>query len=244
MIGRIQKLTATALVFSFLGSNTCLGASYAQNYSRDLQSQLEAILTGQKAPTIKAEKQKKRGKLPSGHKLAIELTDGIDSETTQENEIIRAKLVLPIEINNQIVIPEGSEITGKILSLKKSGSWYQNALIEAEFQQIECNTGYNLPIIAQIETKDKSGALLGASGFDRFGKIASTLAFTTLGGVLTGFGVGLLTPYALIGAVIGTGVGFLTGCTYLFFQKGESVELPAGTKLIITLQNDVSINGI
>jgi hypothetical protein len=240
---QIKKLTAITLLFSFFSCNACFASSYAQIYSQDLQRQLEAILKGQKLTSQKSAKPQKYGVLKKDTDLAIELSDGISSEVAQQGEVVQTRLVLPIEIDGEIIAPEGSEVSGKILKLKRSGMWYNNAVAEVEFQQIDCGSGYKLPISAKIKTKDNSGLLTGAGAGDTFAKVFSTLAVTTVGGTLAGFGIGLLTPYALIGAAIGGTTGLITGTICLFFKKGKPVDLPAGTKLIITLQNDISVSG-
>lgn len=240
MKNHLRQLTAIVLITSFFSTNLCLAESYTPQYSNDIESELEQLLGDSQTQETKTPKNTS---IKAGENFAVELIDDINSQNALPGDEISAKLLFPIEIENQVIIPEGSIVKGEIKTLKKAGGWYKNAQAEIEFTQIECRDNYKLPIIAKIKTKDDSGMLMGASGASRFGKVFSALATVSLGGALAGFGIGLMSSYALVGAAIGFVCGTAIASTGLFFKKGKSINIPAGTKLIITLENDVAVDG-
>lgn len=228
---------------SFFGLNLCFANSYPQQYDNDIEEQLEEIFEYEQDVNYEHEETQEYSYLKAGDELAIELLEPIDSETANVGDQIRARLVFPLVVNNRIIAPEGSTVFGKIVKLKKKGMLYKSAQVQVVFEQIECSENTTLPIVANIRTKDNSGMLLGSDKAKQLKEIFSLLAVTSFGGALAGFGVGLLTPYALVGGVVGAGVGFALGCGWLLFHKGQPVNIPSGTKLIITLENDVAVSG-
>lgn len=236
----MKKLIATVLITSLFSINICYASAIPQQFSPDVEAQLEQILVDAQ---VQEESKGIDSTIKAGENFAVELSEDFNSQKLSQGDEVSVKLLFPIEIDNQVVIPEGSVVQGKIVKLEQAGGWYKNAVADIEFTQIECQDDYKLPILAKIKTKDDSGLLIGASGFERFRKVFSALLKTSLGGAFVGFGIGLLTPYALAGAVVGCGVGVVATSGWLFFQKGQSIEIPSGTKLVITLQNDVAVSG-
>jgi len=239
----IKKLIALTVLLSLFGLNVCFANSYPMPYGNDVEAQLEQIFQDQNTQNSSSEENEEYSYLKAGENLAIELVDEIDSETASIGDDVKARLIFPLEIGNKMIAPEGSIVSGKIVKLKRRGLWYQNAKIQIVFEEIDCGEDCKLPIVANIKTKDNSGALLGGDASRQFQGIFSLLATTSIGGALAGFGFGLLTPYALIGCVVGGGLGFALGLVWSFFHKGEPIQIPSGTKLVMILQNDVAVSG-
>lgn len=238
----IKKIISMTLLASFLGLNFCFANSYPQQYSNNTEAQLEQIFQEQQNQKLAQEITKNDGYFKAGYNLAIELEDEINSETANIGDEIKARLLFPLEIDNKIIIPEGAIVSGKIVKLQKKGMWYQNAKAQVVFDKIECTEDYELPIVANIKTKDNSKMLFGEASSRQFNQIFSLLATISAGGALSGFGFGLLTPYALVGGVIGGFIGFVSGIACLFFKKGQAIHIPNGIKLIITLEEDVAVS--
>ena len=237
---KLQKLISIALIASFFGMNLSFAEAYPSQYSNNVEQTLEQIF--EENQTLSTESFD-GATLKAGENFAVELVDSVDSQNNLPKDEITAKLLFPIEVDNQVIIPEGSIVRGKITILKKAGGWYKNAKVKIEFTQIECEDEYKLPIIAAIKTKDNTGMLLGVGNNQRLKKIFSVLAPVSLGGAIAGFGIGLMGAYALVGAAVGFALGFTTASGWLLFQKGNPVNISSGTKLIITLENDVAIDG-
>lgn len=237
-----SKIIAITILISFFGLNFCFANTYPQQYGNNIEAQLEEIFQGQQSQDMNPEETEEYGCIKANDALAIELEDAIDSETASIGDVVRAKLIFPLEINHKIIAPEGSIVSGKIVKLQKRGIGYQNAKAQVVFEEIDCGEDLKLPIVANIKTKDDSGMLLGAENSKQLQEISSLLFITSIGGALAGFGLGLLTPYALVGTVIGATVGFSLGVGWLFFHKGQPINVPSGTKLVIILENDVAIN--
>jgi len=239
---QIKKLVAIIILSSFFSTNLCLASAEPRQYSDNIEAQLEQILQDSQTQTQAAETDN-NAIIKAGENFAIELIDPIESQNAKQGDDVSAKLLFPIEINDEVIIPEGSIVKGKIKKLSQNSGWFKNASAEIEFNKIEGRDDYELPIIAKIKTKDDSGILLGASGVERFGKVFSALSTISLGSAIAGLGIGLVSSYALVGAAIGFTLGATISSGWLFFQKGQPIEIPSGTKLLITLQNDVAVSG-
>ena len=238
-----KKIIAITVLASFFGLNVCFANSYPQQYGNNIEAQLEQIFDEQQSPNTGSEETEECSYLKAGQNLAIELEDEIDSEESSIGDEINAKLIFPLKIDNKIIAPEGSVVSGKIVNLEKRGLWYRNAKAQIVFEEIDGGENCKLPIEATIKTKDNSGILLGGDKSKQLKEIFSLLTVTSIGGTLAGLGFGLLTPYALVGCVVGGGLGFILGLVWSFFHKGEPIHIPSGTKLIITLENDVAVSG-
>lgn len=237
-----KKLIGMTLIVSFLGLDVCFANSYPQQYGNNIEAKLEQAFE-QQSQNADSDEAEEYSYLRAGQNLAIELTEEIDSDKALIGDNINARLIFPLEIDNKIIAPEGSSVSGKIIQLEKSGMWYQNAKVQIVFEEIDCGEDFKLPIEAIIKTKDNSGILFGGNASEQIKGIISLLSVTSIGGVLIGLGFGLLTPYVLVGCVVGGVVGFSLGLLWSLFHKGEPVHIPSGTKLVITLENDVAVSG-
>lgn len=167
--------------------------------------------------------------LGAGTEIDIALIDGASSKTSQVGQAIRAKVTKAVVDGGVTVVPEGAVVTGTVteaVPLKKIGG---TASLGLKFSSLE-TPGGNVGIETALQLKGKSET----------GKDAGTIAGATAGGALLGrllAGKNDKTKGTIIGAVVGAAAG--TGAAAA--TKGQEVELPEGTPLVLHLQTPVEI---
>lgn len=248
---RVKKAIATSLIVNFLGLNLAIAA---EKPLPPLPGAEVNIHNHQTAPLATAQEdpneiegpivQPESRYLKSGYDLTVELISELDSRTSRVGQVIGTKLLLPIDLNGKIVIPEGSIVVGEIKKLSKANNAGKNASMTVHFNHIEMANGYKIPISGRIKTVENDGVLTGGNYKKQLQKSLAMGATTTAGGALTGLGLGLLSSAAAIGSVVGLIIGGALGFGWLFFKKGKSINIPKNTKLLVNLEYDVAITGI
>lgn len=247
----MKKFVSTSLIINFLSLNLAMATEKplpplpAVTPRVGQIEQIEPI----KSTPIKNGKdsvmvQPESRYLKSGQDLTVELIDTIDSRTLKPGQIISAKLLLPVDLNGKIVIPEGALIKGKVMKLERATNAGKNASTYIHFDHIEVGSGYKIPISGKIKTLDNTGILSGGNYRKQLEKALAMGTTTTAGGVLAGLGVGLLSSAVAVGSFVGLIVGGVLGFGWLFLKKGKPVNVPAGTNLLVNLEYDVAIKNI
>jgi hypothetical protein len=179
------------------------------------------------APPPPPPPQPKRVEIPAGTPVRVQMIDGVDSSVNRAGEIFRASLAAPIVVDNQIVVPAGTDVYVKLTNAKSAGHMTGQSTLALE--------------LARIEFQGKSYALSSSdytqTGSSRGKRTAETVGggavLGTLLGAVIGGGKG-----AAIGAATGAGAGgVVQGVT-----KGQQVKIPSETKLDFTLDQPVEIS--
>lgn len=182
--------------------------------------------------------------IPAGTKIPIALKNTISTKANHEGDPIYAQTTFPVVISDNIVIPPGTYVQGKISSIKPAGRIKGRAEVLIHFTTLIYPSGYtvmlpgsieNAPSVDNGKVKDKEGTIKGDSNA---GKTATTIAGPAADGALTG---------AVIrggeGALIGAGIGGAVGTAIAALSHGNEVKMQPGTTLEVVLQRDVSVDG-
>jgi type IV secretion system protein VirB10 len=168
-----------------------------------------------------------------GTTIPVSLQTRISTKTVKEGDNIYTTTIVPITVNNQIVIPVGTFINGKITKVVRPGKVKGKAGLALTFQTIIFPTGITLPLSATLSGSDSAetdeeGKLKGESSVgDDVGKVATTTAVpAVVGGAVNGRAKG-----AAIGGAAGAGVGLAT----VLLTRGKDLVLDRGTTLEIVL---------
>lgn len=121
--------------------------------------------------------------IPAGSRIALVLTQPIQTRYVHRGDDIYAQVVSPVTAGNQVVIPAGTFVQGKIDKIERQGG---HGDIRLQSMSISFPDGYTLPIAGPITLASPEGYAWKDPGGKR-------------GGAALGFAVG------------GTGVGALIG---------------------------------
>ena len=171
--------------------------------------------------------QPKRVEIPAGTSVRVQMIDGVDSSVNHAGEMFHASLVSPIVVDDQIVVPAGTDTYVKLVNAKSAGHMTGQSTLALE--------------LVRMEFQGKSYALASneytQTGSSRGKRTAETVGggavLGTLLGAVIGGGKG-----AAIGAATGAGAGGVAeGVT-----KGQQVRIPSETKLDFSLDQPVEVS--
>ena len=190
------------------------------------QEVVEDSVVAQQAPRA----EPVRVTVPKGTQMQVTLSTDVGSEWSQIGDQITATTMAPVVVGDRVAIPQGSTISGRVTDVyagkkglkisEKGGSVFLS------FDQVITPQGTSAPMLASISSiarsKGKTGKIIGgsAAGGALLGKI--------LGNNSDDVAVG-----AVVGGAIGTGIAAGT--------KGTELQLPAGTTLTMTLDQEMTI---
>jgi hypothetical protein len=170
--------------------------------------------------------------IPKGTVIPIQLLTKISTKTLKEGDGVYGMTVFPITINNEIIIPVGSNIRGKVTQVQRPGKMKGKAGLALSFQTLILPSGSTIPLYASLAgSSDAATTAEGKlQGDSSVGEDATTIAKTTavhavIGGVVNG------QHSARVGAAAGAGVGLAT----VLLTRGKDIVLDRGSTLEIVL---------
>jgi hypothetical protein len=178
------------------------------------------------APAPAAPAPPQKVSIPDGTALSVRLTDALDSEKSQAGDTFRATLNAPITVEDNVVIPEGADLEGRVVDVKSAAHFKGASLLAVELTKVSFN-GHSYPI--HTNTWQKEGT---ARGKNTAVKVGGGAALGAIIGGIAGGGKG-----AAIGSVVGAGAG--TGAQAV--TKGEQIKLNAEQLMSFTLQTPVTV---
>src|SRR2546423_4524378 len=99
--------------------------------------------------------------IPKGTTIPVALVNSISTKTAKDGDGIYARTTFPITINNQIVIPVGSSVKGKVTEVNRAGRVKGKAELTISFQQIILPSGITLPLYASLGSVGEAGTRKG-----------------------------------------------------------------------------------
>ena len=204
--------------------------------------------------------------IPAGTRFALVLTHPLQSRYIHRGDDIYAQITDPITLGNEVVIPPGTLIDGKVEKLQRRGG---RAELHLQSMSMTFPDGYVVPVSgpAVLQTVQgyalmdpgaartvgvfalpMAGAGLGALIGHSAGKADSQVTSTLPPGCIAGppFCTSVTTPVfgtkgkdAIIGAGIGSAIGAVLSMTLLF--SSHHFFLDVGAPVDMTLQQPLSL---
>src|SRR6266436_3591541 len=150
--------------------------------------------------------------IPAGTRVPVVLKNTISTKSNHVGDPIYAQSTFPVAVDDRIVVPAGTYVQGKIISVKPAGRIKGRAEVLIHFTTLIYPSGYtvllpgsldNAPGVDKSKVKDKEGTIQADSNKGKtIGTIAQPAAEGTIIGAATRGGEG-----ALIGAGIGGAIG-------------------------------------
>lgn len=181
--------------------------------------------------------------IPAGTKVPVTLKNTISTKANHEGDPIYAQSTFPVVLNDKIVVPAGTYVQGKIISVKPAGRLKGRAEVLIHFTTLIYPSGYtvllpgsldNAPGVDNSKVKNKEGTIQADS---QKGKTAATIAQPAAEGTL----IGAVTRGGT-GALIGAGIGGAVGTAIAALSHGNEVKMGPGTTLEVVLQRDVAVD--
>jgi hypothetical protein len=155
------------------------------------------------------------------------MIDGVDSSVNRAGEMFHASLRSPIVVDNQVVVPAGTDAYVKLVSAKSAGHMTGQSSLALELVRMEFQgKSYALATNGYTQTGSSRGKRTAET-------VGGGAVLGTLLGAVIGGGKG-----AAIGAAAGAGAGGVAqGVT-----KGQQVRIPSETKLDFSLEQPVEVS--
>jgi hypothetical protein len=167
-----------------------------------------------------------RIKVPAGTELAVRLVDGVSASKSEPGTEFDASLAEAVVIGGKTVLPQGSQVTGRVVDAKESGRVKGRASLSLVLTSVVRN-GKSVP----LETQTYTGVAKSTKKRD-VGIIGGAAGVGAAIGAIAGGGKGAATG-AAIGGAGGTGAVLAT--------RGEDVHYPPETRLNFVLSKTLEL---
>lgn len=190
--------------------------------------------------------------LPAGTQLALVLTHPIDSKDMHRGDTVFAETTSPVFVDNEVIIPAGAFVQGKVEKLMRQGSRAQ-LLVQTVSVALPDGSVINIKGPLEITSGEgtawrnpsdgaKVGAvlapLIGLGLGTAIGAAAHTTQTTTFAGMT-------MTSNSLKGVTIGsiTGLGAGTIVSFVLLARSRHFFVGEGSPLEMTLPRPVAVAG-
>ena len=173
--------------------------------------------------------QSVRVTIPQGTEIRLTLNSSVSSSSSQAGDTFTARTTDPVVVGNRVAIPSGSTVQGQVSDVvpARKGLKEKEGAIALSFDKIVTPAGFSAPMSAGVSSVAPRSTK----------KTAGIIGGSAAGGALLGKILGGSTKDAAIGAVVGGAAG--TGIAAS--TRGKDVEIPAGSRLTITLDQPLTI---
>ena len=166
--------------------------------------------------------------LKKGTQIRVRMDNEINSEVSSVGDTFTVTVSSPVLARGVEVLPVGTIIEGRIISVKNASMGKKSGSFEVKFETLYLPNGVKRQIDAGLVSFDKPRSRQTADA-------RTVVGITGLGAMIGSFID--KTRGALIGAGLGLGIG--TGAVFL--QKGEEARIKAGEQINIFLRQDVTM---
>lgn len=165
--------------------------------------------------------------VPAGTVLTLAMDAGVNTKKNVVGDRFTATVLEPISVAGMEAIPAGSKIEGKVTEAIPAKQGAGNAKLSLSFDELSLPSGHRTQITGTFQEiseskKKRNAAIIGGSA---------------AGGALLGRILGKDTKTAVIGTIVGGGIG----TAVVMGQKGEQAKLPADTPFEIKLEAAVQL---
>ena len=186
--------------------------------------------------------QQKTTTIPAGTRVALVLTQPVDSKSTHRGQEIYAQTTAPVVVNDKVVIPAGTFVQSKVDKLARRGSRGEMSMQSVAFV---FPNGYVADVLGPVVVESDEGTTFNNPGSGtKAGVIAAPLAGLGLGALigsaahtthtstLGGTSITSSTPAGVgIGSIVGLAAGGVVSLALLahshgfYFDVGSSMQM-------------------
>ena len=157
-------------------------------------------------------------KIPAGTPIDIQITDIISSMDTKAGDLISFRVLVPVKVNDTIVIGNNALVTARIAKAKRAGHWGKAGKLAWTMQDV---VAVDLTRVSLTANPDFPGGQQGVTGQSHGAEVATKTA--VMGALLAPTIV--LAPLALMQG----------------FKRGEQAVIPEGRRFVVYVQKDTIV---
>lgn len=181
--------------------------------------------------------------IPAGAQVLVTLQHAITTKSAKVGDPVYAITSFPYVQNEQMLIPAGTYVQGRISAIRRPGRVKGRAELLFHFTTLIYPNGYtvmlpgavdNVPGMEHSTMKDEEGTIRqdGQKAHDA-GTIAETAATGGLIGAAAGAGKG---------AAIGGAGGAVVGTVIALLSRGNDLRLESGTSIQMVIQRPIDLD--
>jgi len=187
--------------------------------------------------------------LPAGTNLQVVLETYLNTKYSQSGDPFRSRLVMPVFVDEQEVLPIGGVVEGTVVRVQEPGRIRGKAEMQLRPEQITLPSGDVLPLSASITggaagentTVDPEEGTIQASGTEGM-DVRGTAGGATTGAILGAIIADQSGASIGTGAAIGAGAIVAIAVLRQLFKRGNDAALPAGSEITLQLNRPLSFN--
>ena len=180
--------------------------------------------------------------LPAGAQLHVVMETTLTTKGSKAGDSFRARLVIPMFVNEREALPVGTVIEGRLASLQAPGRVRGRAEMQLGPEKFILPDGRDFSLAAtltdaqtgddlDVDSEEGTVSRSGKEGMD----VKQTAGGAAMGGAMGGMiGGGK-------GALIGAGAIATVAVLRQIFKRGRDADLPAGSEIVLELNRDVAI---
>ena len=178
----------------------------------------------------------------SGTRILLHLRNSVDTKHSKPGDRVYLETSMPVFVNQQMIIPQGSYVLGSITESERAGKVKGKASMNISFDSITLPNGVTRDFHSRVgsaesaEVDREEGRIKGESGK---GNDARTVGTTAAGGAAIGTIAGAAKGAALKGLGIGAAAGGAAGLIGVLMSRGPDVVLRPGTSVELVLDRDL-----
>jgi type IV secretion system protein VirB10 len=178
-----------------------------------------------------------------GTRILLRLTNSVNTKRTAPGDRVYLETAVPIFVDERLLIPRGSYVTGTVTESKQAGRVKGKAALNLRFDTLTLPNGVTRDFRSRAGSADTRGNLDRSEGRieaegNKSGD-AKTVGQTTAAGAGIGTIAGAATGHYGLGAGIGAAAGAAAGLAGVLGSRGPEVVLPAGTTMELVLDRDL-----
>ena len=180
----------------------------------------------------------------AGTRIPLSLRNAIDTKHSHEGDRVYLDTIYPVVVNNRVVIPRGSYVSGTLTTSKPAGAVGKKGELFIRFDSLILPNGTTRDFRSRLVSKDSGkGKVDPNEGTITGERDNANTAKTTAEGTGIGAGVGGLAGAAaghpLPGLGIGAAAGAAVGLATVLGRHKPDVTLPRGTVIEMLLDRDL-----
>ncbi|HQU94401.1 MAG TPA: hypothetical protein PLK77_19045 [Pyrinomonadaceae bacterium] len=229
---RLLKISMLPLIATIFAAGLVVDAS-AQTKKRRPVIRKAAVVKRAPAPRLYS--------VAAGKRIRVRLNEELTSKTAKVGDRFTVTVREPVySTGGAIVIPEGSEIVGKVDAVTKAANKGKPGSLDVSFIRVDLPNGTKRVISGSLTELNADDAKSDNEGTARGDKMKHRKVIWYGGGAAGGAILGAAIgggKGALIGGLLGAGGGFLGER----FTKGEEAKVESGTEFTVYLNRAVSL---
>lgn len=182
-----------------------------------------------------------RVRLAEGTKIVFTLNDTLSSKHSRQGDDFSGVVSRSVRVGEQVVIPEGSVVRGRVSHVKRAGRVKGRAELSLRFDEIELPDGTRLNLSASLSGLDESEKEAVKEEGQVEGEGTKKKDAATIG-IASGIGaaIGAIAGGAK-GTAIGAGTGAAAGVGAVLLTRGKDVTVKRGSDLTLQLDRPLTI---